>query len=68
MDFFVKIEPQDTISEEYVNDECILCDEGKKYYNLLVQHFQNYHKSKKIIFICRKRAVNNSLYFRLQFI
>ncbi|KAG5676039.1 hypothetical protein PVAND_005894 [Polypedilum vanderplanki] len=41
MEYFVKTEPLDLIEDVH---ECILCDDGKKYLNLLVQHFQENHK------------------------
>ena len=44
MDIFVKTEVLDIDS---VQDECILCDDGKKFYNLLINHFRQEHGGKK---------------------
>lgn len=44
MEYFVKPEPLDFQESP---KECILCDDGKKYYNLLIQHFKIKHKGKK---------------------
>jgi hypothetical protein len=45
MDFFIKTEP---LEPEANASECMLCDDGKKYYNLLIMHFQKKHKGDKI--------------------
>lgn len=46
MDYFIKAEPIDIDNPQ---SECVLCDDGKKYYNLLIQHFRNKHRGMKII-------------------
>lgn len=44
MDYFIKTEP---IDAENPQSECLLCDDGKKYYNLLIEHFRKNHRGKK---------------------
>lgn len=41
MEYFIKSEPVE--NEEHLINECLLCEDGKKYYDLLVQHFQQQH-------------------------
>jgi hypothetical protein len=46
MEYFVKTEPLDLMDTP---QECILCEDGKKYLNVLVQHFQENHKGKQTL-------------------
>jgi hypothetical protein len=58
MEYYVKAEPVELME---MSQECILCDEGKKYLSFLVNHFQTYHKGKAFLEKCSKNTNSDSL-------